>query len=97
MKQASRVRRVFGDAMLSVVALTAVLGTLIAFDPRVREQVTSHLNGTSATNGLTDAGTRFYDLSRVLIQVVRDQSDTHPALMVFVIAAGALVVFMLRT
>jgi len=97
MKQASRVRRVFGDAMLSMAALTAVLGTVIAFDSRVREEVSSHLNVPSATNGLTIFGTRFHDLALLLVQIARDQTGTHPALVLFVIAASVLVVFMLRT
>jgi hypothetical protein len=94
MTHASRIRRRLGDVMLSVAGLAVVLGALMAFDPRIREQVT---NTKAASSGAVDLGSRFIELARTLVQIAVDQSETHPSLTVFAIAATVLVVFMLRT
>ena len=69
---------------------------LIAFDPRVREQVSlravSHPSVEIAT-----AGAKVHDLASVLAEVARDQSSTHAPLLIFALAATVLTLFMLRT
>jgi hypothetical protein len=88
-------RRVFGDAVISVFALLALLVMLVALDPRVRH-VASSMWG-SDTAAVTSAGKELGEMSELLLSALRDQGLTNAPLMVFALAATVLVLFMLRT
>jgi hypothetical protein len=90
-------RRAFSDALASAAALAVLLAILVAFDGRVREQVTMRLGGEQASADLAEAGNRVHGLASVLFEVVRDQSQMHVVLLIFVVAATVLTLFMVRT
>ena len=69
---------------------------LIAFDPRVREQVSLRAVSRPSVEIVT-AGAKVHDLATVLAEVARDQSATHAPLLIFALAATVLTLFMLRT
>jgi hypothetical protein len=90
-------RRAFGDALISMGALGAVLLALVAVDERVREQLTLRFGNSSASSELEHVGRGARELVAVVIQAAKDQSLDHAPLMIFVLAASVLVLFMLRT
>lgn len=90
-------RRVFGDAMISLGALAVLLLALVALDDRVRDQLSLRMHGHAASGDLVDAGVHVRDFAAVLLDVVRDQSLDHAPLLIFALAATVLVLFMLRT
>ena len=90
-------RRAFGEGLMSVGALSAVMLTLIAVDERVREQVWLRLASPPSTTQLSQAGANMRDLTRVVLEALRDQSLSHAPLLIFGLVAVVLVLFMLRT
>lgn len=90
-------RRAFSDALVSAGALAVLLAILVAVDGRVREQVTMRFGGAQASADLAEAGSRVHSLANVLFEVVRDQSQMHAVLLIFVVAATVLTLFMVRT
>jgi hypothetical protein len=90
-------RRAFGDFLLSLCALAIVLGTLVAFDTRVREQVTMRMSGAQASTDIAVAQSHAHRLVAVIVSVAKEQMQDHFPLMIFVVAASALTMFMLRT
>jgi hypothetical protein len=90
-------RRAFGDALVSMSALGAVLLALVAVDDRVREQLSLRFSSSSASSELENVGRGARELVGVVVQVAKDQSLDHAPLMIFVLAASVLVLFMLRT
>jgi hypothetical protein len=90
-------RRVLGDALVSLGALAALLTTLVLVDDRVREQVSLRLSGTRPSDELVNAGTHLRTLVTVVLEALRDQSVEHAPMLLFVLAATVLVLFMLRT
>ena len=93
---AASVRRAFREAALSVGALGVLVLALAASDSRVREQVATHLSSRPTTE-LRSAGALIRDVVTIVFQSVRDQSIAHAPLVMFVAAAVALLLFMLRT
>lgn len=89
-------RRPFGQAILSMAAVGVLLLSLVAFDDRVREQLSLRFNARPSAQ-LATAGTRLRDMTSVVIEAARDQSIEHAPMMVFVLAATVLLLFMLRT
>jgi hypothetical protein len=89
-------RRAFGEAAMSVGALTVLMLTLIAFDDRVREQISLRFSARPAQE-LAEAGRQVRDLTAIVISAAHDQSIEHAPLVIFVLAAIVLVLFMLRT
>jgi hypothetical protein len=92
----ARVRRTFSDALISAGALVLLLLALVAFDDRVREQLSLRIHG-NASSELVSAGAQVRDLATVVMDVARDQSIEHAPLLIFALAATVLVLFMLRT
>ena len=87
-------RRVFGDAVISISAVLALLLMLVAIDPRVRIQVASAWAGSGASSSVSqDLG----EISGVVLSSIRDHGIDNAPLMVFALAATVLVLFMLRT
>jgi len=92
----SRVRRVFGDALVSTGVLAIVLGLLISIDDRVRERVEAAVTSTSPSS-VAGAGMRLSEVWYALFDAARTQSIEHAPLMIFVVAATVLLLFMVRT
>ena len=92
----ARMRRAWGEALLSAGTVTTLLLLLIAFDPRVREQVSLRVVSRPSVE-IAAAGARVEDFTHVLAEVARDQSSTHAPLLIFGLAATVLTLFMLRT
>jgi hypothetical protein len=89
-------RRVFGDAVISLCAVLALLLMLVSVDPRVRTQVASVWGGGDASAAASlsrDLG----EVTTVLLSAVRDHGIANAPLMIFALAATVLVLFMLRT
>ena len=80
---------------MSASALVLLVGILVAFDPRVREQVNMLLdaNGQNAAASLSLVAS---DVGSALAQAVRDQSIEHAPLLIFGVAAAVLTIFVLR-
>jgi hypothetical protein len=87
-------RRVFGDAMISLCAVLGLLLMLVAIDPRVRFQVASMWGGSGTT---TSVSRDLAEISTVLVSSVRDHGIDNAPLMIFALVATVLVLFMLRT
>jgi hypothetical protein len=94
---ARRLRRAFGDTLISVIALGALLGTFALVNDQVREQVSLRFGGRTASMELHDAGRRASDIAGVVMQALRDRGLEHGPILIFALAAVVLVVFMLRT
>ena len=92
----AHMRRAWGEALLSAGTVMTLLLLLIAFDPRVREQVSLRAVSRPSVEIVT-AGAKVHDLASVLAEVARDQSSTHAPLLIFALAATVLTLFMLRT
>jgi hypothetical protein len=89
-------RRVFGDAMISLCAVLLLLIMLVTIDPRVREQF-SNVWVSPGSSAVTSLSSHLRDLSSVVLSVARDHSIDNAPLMIFALAATVLVLFMLRT
>ena len=89
-------RRVFGDAVISLSAVLALLMMLVSIDPRVRYQVAGVWGGSDASP-VTSLGHQLSDVSKVVLSAARDQGIDNAPLMIFALAATVLVLFMLRT
>jgi hypothetical protein len=93
-----RIRRAFGDTLISVAALITLITVLAAFDGRVREQISLRIgSGQSAANSVSGAGVVVRDLTAVVVDAVHDQTIEHAPMVIFVLAATVLLLFMLRT
>ena len=92
-----RVRRVFGDALLSGGALLLLLLALVAVDDRVRHQFSQGFRDARPTADLAEAGNRARDIAVVIVDAARNQAIEHAPLMLFAFAGTALVLFMIRT
>jgi hypothetical protein len=92
-----RIRRTFGEALISAGALVALILMLAAFDGRVREQISLRIGPGHTSTQVANAGVMVRDLTSVVADAVRDQSIDHAPLVIFVLAATVLVLFMLRT
>ncbi len=90
-------RRVVGDALTSVCALTILLIGLVALDGRVREEVTMTMDGARASTRIAATTSQARRLANVVVGVVKDQSEQHRPLMIMVIAGTVLTVVMFRT
>jgi hypothetical protein len=90
------VRRALSETAISVGALGVLVLALAASDGRVREQMATHLS-SRPTAEFASAGELVKNLVWIVFQAARDQSIAHAPLVLFVAAAGALLLFMLRT
>ena len=89
-------RRVFGDALISAAALVVLLVGLVAIDDRVRERVLSVIRTGEVSSSVSSVGSLAGDVGGILMMAARDQSLDHAPLAVFVVAATALVLAMLK-
>jgi hypothetical protein len=89
-------RRAFGEALMSAGAVAILLIGLVAVDDRVREQLSLRFAGRPSVE-LAGAGQGMRDLTNIIASAARDQSLEHAPLLIFALAAGILVLLMLRT
>lgn len=89
-------RRAFGDALISAAALVVLLVGLVVIDDRVRERVMSVIRTGEVSSSVGSITSLASDVAGVLVMAARDQSLDHAPLAVFVVAATALVLAMLR-
>ena len=89
-------RRAFGDALISAAALVVLLVGLVAIDDRVRDRVLSVIRTGDVSSSVGSVTSVASDVAGVLMMAARDQSLDHAPLAVFVVAATALVLAMLR-
>jgi hypothetical protein len=93
-----RMRRAFGDLVISVGALIALLMMLAAFNPGLRQELSSRLGSEgAATAQVADAESAARGIVSVVIIAVREQSIAHAPLTAFTVAGVVLLLFMLRT
>jgi hypothetical protein len=78
----------------SAAGFLAVLGVLVAMDPRVAHRFSGFTTGGAEFRGVADQAT---SLGSALLGAVKDQSMDHAPLLVFTAVAVLLVGFMLRT
>ena len=88
-------RRGWRDAVMSIAGLVIVLVVLFTFDSRVREQVQLRVSAPSAM--ASDANHAIRNVAGVVTDALREHSLDRTSLLVFVVGAGALLLFMLRT
>jgi hypothetical protein len=93
----TRWRRSALDALLAVAPPLLLLAFLVAYDDRVREQLSIRLAPERAAQALVAAGSTARSLASVLAEAGRDQSISHAPLLLFAMAAAALTLFMVRT
>ena len=89
-------RRVFGDALISLCAVLALLLMLVSIDPRVRYQVSGVWGGSDATP-VVSVGKQLSEISTVVLSAARDRGIDNAPLMIFALVSTVLVLFMLRT
>lgn len=92
-----RVRRAFGEVLISIGALAALLTTLVLVDDRVREQVSMRFSAGRASDELANVGAQATSIVGVVVEAARHQSLDHAPMLIFALAATVLVLFMLRT
>ena len=88
-------RRLLGDAVISLAALLLLFAVLIAVDDRVRERVSGFWAPDSSE--LAGASQQFGSFVSLTFEVVKDQSIQHAPMTIFTLAAAVLVIFMVRT
>jgi hypothetical protein len=88
-------RRALNETALSVAALGVLMLALVSSDSRVREQIALHVS-SGPTAAVATVGKQLEDFTILLLQAARDQSVAHAPLVILVIAAIALLAFMLR-
>jgi hypothetical protein len=89
-------RRVIGEALMSMAALVILLTVLAAIDPRVREHVTGALRKDTLSADVARMNAEAHDAVKVARVKAREHGLDHAALVVFVVVATGLVVAMLR-
>ena len=89
-------RRTFRETLMSAASLAILLLVLVAVDDRLREEISRRLT-TRPTMALAGAGQQVSDLAHAINTAARSQSLTQAPVLIFALAAGVLVVFMLRT
>ena len=72
-------RRVFGDAVISLCAVLALLLMLVSIDPRVRYQVASVWGGSDASP-VTSVSNHLSEISKVLLSAAPTRASTMPPL-----------------
>ncbi len=90
-------RRAADETLMSALALVLLVSALVAFDPRVRDQIGTTLSRGGSASTATALTTMVSEIASAVFQSARDQSLAHAPLLVFGVVAAVLVTFMLRT
>ena len=88
--------RAFREVLMSAGTVIILLLVLVAYDERVREQVSRRVVAHPSME-LASAGRQVRTFTNVIASAARDQGLGHAPLLIFTLAAGVLVLFMLRT
>ena len=88
-------RRAFNETLMSAGTVAILLLALVAFDDRVRDELSRRLATPSIE--LAGAGQLARDFTSVIAEAAREQSLAHAPLLIFALAATVLVLLMLRT
>ena len=89
-------QRVLSDALISAGALTVLLIGLVAIDDRVRERIVSVVENGEVSSSVGAVTRTVSDVTGILLLAARDQGIDNAPMAVFVVAATALVLAMLR-
>ena len=92
-----RWRRSALDALLTVAPPLLLLAFLVAYDDRVREQLSLRVAPEHAAHALLAAGATVRSLASVVAEAGRDQTIAHAPMLLFAMAAAGLTLFMVRT
>jgi hypothetical protein len=84
------------EALLSAGTVIVLLTALVAFDDRVREQISQRFMAHPSAE-LASAGHQMGSIATVIVRAARDHSIEHAPLLIFAVAATVLFLFMLRT
>src|SRR5439155_128141 len=95
-KERPAMRRVLGEALMSAGTVAVLLIALVAFDDRVREQLSQRFMAQPSAQ-LASAGHQVRNITSVIAEAARDQSREHAPMLIFALTAAVLVLFMLRT
>src|SRR5262245_35992829 len=90
-----RMRRTFGETLISIGALGALITTMVLVDDRVREQMALRFGGTSVSAELHSATSHARNVGDIVMMAARDRGLEHGPVLLFGIAAVVLVVLML--
>ncbi len=82
--------------MVSAAALVILLAALVSIDERVREHVLSMTRPDAMSSTVQNISGQARTTVAVLAEAAKDQSIEHAPLVIFSVAATALVVAMLR-
>jgi hypothetical protein len=89
-------RRVSRDALISAGSVVILLLTLIAFDDRVRDEISLRIR-TRPSVSVTSVERQLGNLPAVIARAAHDQSLGHAPLLIFTLVSAVLLLFMLRT
>jgi hypothetical protein len=90
-------RRVIGEALISMAALVILLAVLAAIDPRIREHAKSVLlRKDTLSADVSRMNAEAHDAVAVVRWSAREHGLDHAALALFVVVATGLVVAMVR-
>ena len=90
-------RRVIGEALMSMAALVILLTLLAAIDPRIREHAKNvFMRKDTVAADVARMNAEAHDTVKSLRYSAREHGLDHAALAVFVVVATGLVVAMLR-
>jgi hypothetical protein len=89
-------RRVYREALMSAGTVVVLLLVLIAFDDRLREQVSRRL-AAHPSQEAASVERQARNFVAGVASTARETTRGHTQLLVFSLAAGVLVLFMLRT
>jgi hypothetical protein len=81
---------------MSACALLVLLGGIVVVNERVRQKDMVRLGAESAAQ-LKSTGARVQKTTSDYVEAMRNQTIDSAALLIFVVAGGALMFFMLRT
>jgi hypothetical protein len=81
---------------MSAATMLILLLVLIAFDSRVREQLSKPVVPNASVQ-LSSAEHRVRDVAIVIIGAAQEQSRQHAPLLIFTLASAVILLFMLRT
>ena len=90
-------RRVISDALISLGALLLLLVALVSIDDRVRERIEGLVTAPPSSSEIASVGAQIQNVSTVVYKAARDRSVERAPMVIFSVAAGILVLFMLRT
>jgi hypothetical protein len=89
-------RRVLGEALISMAALVILLAALAAIDPRVRDHVKGVLRKDTLAADVARVNADAHNAVTFVSDATYEHGLHHAALGVFVVVATGLVVAMLR-